>query len=103
MVDAARQVIVHAEAFGEGAEQALLAPMIEGTRANFQAIGEWDDVLDGSVLVADSGYSSKASAQFVVEDGTIEACIPDTNLRKRDATFAEARCCRRSGTRRPLR
>ncbi|OCC16388.1 Mobile element protein [Dissulfuribacter thermophilus] len=31
MVDAKHQVIVHAEAFGDGQEQHLLEPMIEGT------------------------------------------------------------------------
>ena len=103
MVDEAHQVIVHAEAFGEGAEQALLQPMIEATRANLRAAGEEEDAFAGSVLVADSGYSSEANAKLVLEDETIEAYIPDTNFRKRDPTFAEARRYRRSVTRRPLR
>jgi transposase len=37
MVDQRHQVIVHAHAFGEAQEQHLLAPMIAGTRAAFQA------------------------------------------------------------------
>jgi transposase len=102
MVDEKHQVIVHAEAFGEGAEQALLEPMIAGTRANFQAAGAEEDAFAGTVLVADSGYSSEANAKLVLEGG-IEAYIPDTNFRKRDPQFAEARRYRRSVTRRPLR
>jgi transposase len=103
MVDEKRQVIVHAEAFGEGAEQALLKPMIEGTRETFQAIGHEEDAFAGSVLVADSGYSSEANAKLVLEDETIEAYIPDTNFRKRDPAFANAHRYRRSVTRKPRR
>ena len=38
VVDAANQVIVHAEAFGEGNEQHLLRPMIQGTREMFKKL-----------------------------------------------------------------
>ena len=103
MVDEKRQVIVHAEAFGEGSEQALLKPMIECTRENFKALGEEEDAFAGSVLVADCGYSSEANAKLVLQDEEIEAYIPDTNFRKRDPAFANASRYRRSVTRRPLR
>ncbi len=36
--DAKHRVIVHAQAFGEGQEHALLVPMIEGTRQSFETI-----------------------------------------------------------------
>ncbi|MBU0729769.1 MAG: hypothetical protein KKA70_08510, partial [Proteobacteria bacterium] len=42
-----RQIIVHAEAFGQGPEQDLLQPAIEGTEENFCEIGSpeiWTDV-----------------------------------------------------------
>ena len=42
MVDAKHQVVVHGEAYGEGNEQHLLRPMIEGTREVFEAIGSAD-------------------------------------------------------------
>lgn len=91
MVDAQHQVVVHAEAFGESAEQRLLEPMIDGTRENFQALDEdGEDPFAGSVLVADSGYASEANAKLVLEDDTLEAYIPDTGFRKRDPRFATA-------------
>lgn len=48
VVDAEHQVIVAAEAFGEAAEQRVLEPMIEGTRANFRALGEEDAFAGGA-------------------------------------------------------
>ena len=38
MVDAKHQVVVHAEAFGEAQEYALLIPMLEATRATFREL-----------------------------------------------------------------
>jgi chromosome segregation ATPase len=37
-VDSKHQVVVHAEAFGEGQEKQLLRPMLDGVRENF---GDW--------------------------------------------------------------
>lgn len=42
-VDRKNQVIVSAEAFGQGQEHDLLGPMIQETRQNFQAIGHKQD------------------------------------------------------------
>ena len=88
-VDSAHQVIVHAEAFGEGQETGLLEPMLTGLRENLGALGERGDPLCGKVLVADSGYHSEANARLVLEQG-IDAYLPDNRLRKRDPAFADA-------------
>ncbi len=64
--------------------------MIEGTRENFEAIGEAEDAFAGSVLVADSGYASERNAKLVIEDDTLDAYIPDTGFRKRDPRFTTA-------------
>ena len=42
-MDAKHQIVVHAEAFGEAQEHALLVPMIERTRENFQGIDIFED------------------------------------------------------------
>lgn len=89
MVDSKHQVIVAAEAFGESAEQPLLKPMMENTQENFRVLGKEIDPFSEAVLLADSGYSSNANAELVLEGG-IDAYIPDTNFRKRDPAFAEA-------------
>ena len=93
-VDGRHQVIVHAEAFGEGAEKRLLKPMIEGIRENLAAVGVEGDPLRKAVVVADNGYHSEENARLVLEDG-IEAYLPDSKFRKRDPAFATANRHRR--------
>jgi hypothetical protein len=101
-VDAKHQVVVHAEAFGDGQEKALLAPMIEGTRGNFRELGEKRDVLARAVLVADNGFHSEANMRLLAEEG-LDAYVPDNQFRKRDPAFARARRYRRSVDRKKLR
>ncbi|MFT6387474.1 MAG: hypothetical protein ACJAUP_000845 [Cellvibrionaceae bacterium] len=55
VADEKHQIIIHAEAFGMGQEQATLKPMIEGIRQNMG-----DNVLsDGCKITADTGFSSE--------------------------------------------
>jgi len=101
-VDAKHQVIVHAEAFGEGAEKRLLKPMIEGIRENLAAVGVKGDPLQTAVVVADNGYHSEENARLVLEEG-IEAYLPDSKFGKRDPAFATANRHRRPVDRKKLR
>ncbi len=87
-VDGKHQVIVHAQAHGEGQEHGLLQPTIEGVRENLQVMGQ-DDVLKKAALTADAGYASEDNMKYVFEAG-IDAYIADTQFRKRDARFASA-------------
>jgi transposase len=87
VVDEKHQVIVHAEAFGAAQEHDLLKPMIEGTKENFEEIGE-KKVFEKAKLVADSGYHTESNMQMVMEEG-IDAYIADTQFRKRDPRFAD--------------
>jgi len=57
-VDSKHQIIVHAEAFGQGQEHDLLEPMVDGTRENFQTIGKNDNVFSETKLTVDSGFHS---------------------------------------------
>lgn len=88
MVDGKHQVIVHAEAFGAAQEHDLLLPMIEGTRENFKAIGNQQDIFEKAKLAADSGFHTEANMKEVMEQG-IDAYIADTQFRKRDPRFSE--------------
>jgi len=88
-VDSKHQVIVAAEAFGEGQERALLKPMLDGMRENFSELGETGDVVGSSVLVADNGYHSEENVRMVIEEG-LNAYLPDNKFRKRDPAFAMA-------------
>jgi hypothetical protein len=101
-VDSKHQVVVHAEAFGEGAEQQLLGPMLESVRENFSEIGERADVFETAVVVADNGFHSEENVKMLLEAG-IDAYLPDNHFRKRDPAFATARRHRRSVDRKKMR
>ncbi|MFH1217613.1 MAG: transposase [Pseudomonadota bacterium] len=87
-VDGKHQIIVHAEAFGQGQEHDLLEPMIDGTRENFQAIGKNDNVFSETKLTADSGFHSGKNMEMLYGQ-EIDAYVADTRFRKRDPRFAE--------------
>ena len=86
-VDDKHQVIVHAEAFGEAQEHALLKPMVEGTRKNFKSIGE-GDIFEDTKLTADSGFHTENNMKMLVEE-EIDGYVADNLFRKRDPRFAD--------------
>jgi hypothetical protein len=100
-VDSKHQVIIHAEAFGEGQETKLLRPMLDGVRGSFSQLGH-PGVLGSAVVVADNGYHSEENLHMLEVQG-IEAYIPDTLFRKRDPAFAEASRYRKPVDRRKTR
>lgn len=87
-VDAKNQVIVNAEAFGQGQEHNLLAPTIEKVRDNFKSIGSTEDIFKTTKLTADSGYHSEKNMELVFNE-EIDAYIPDSRFRKRDPRFQD--------------
>lgn len=89
VVDAKHQIVVTAQAHGEGQEAHLLAPMIEGTRAQCRSAGIDDDIFEKTTLTADAGYCSQASVAYT-QDHHIDAYIADRNHRNRDPAFAGA-------------
>jgi transposase len=89
VVDAKHQIVVTAEAHGEGQEAHLLAPMIEATTSQCQAAGIAENVFEKTKLTADAGYSSQAAVQYT-QERHIDACIADRQHRNRDPAFASA-------------
>ena len=87
LVDSKHQVIVHAEAFGEGQDHYHIGPMMKGAKENMEALGYDDDYFEGKKLVADSNYSSPAHLSQCKEE-RLDAYIPDIRFRTRDARFA---------------
>jgi transposase len=65
MVDAKHQIIVHAEAFGEGQEHGLFIPMLEGTREHFAAINPTADVFNHATILADAGFCGEKNAKYL--------------------------------------
>lgn len=89
LADSKHQVVVHAEAFGEGQEHGLLVPMLEGVRESFSELDLSKDILHEVKLTADAGYSSEANAEYLFEN-EIDAYVADNLFRKRDPRFASA-------------
>jgi len=88
MVDSKHQVVVHAEATGDS-ESAILKPMVEGTRENFETIGKEENIFKKTKLTTDSGFHSEMNVEMVIESG-IDAYIADNKFRHRDPRFADA-------------
>jgi transposase len=88
MVDDKHQIIVHAEAMGNGQDSENLEPMLKGTKENLKAIGKGDNALKGKILTADSNYHSNKNIEKCEEE-QLDVYIPDINFRKRDERFKD--------------
>jgi hypothetical protein len=88
LVDDKHQIIVNAEAMGNGQDHDNLKPMLEGAQQNMQAIGKAEDYFEGKQLSADCNYHNKDNLAICEAEG-INAYIPDPQFRKRDVRFAE--------------
>lgn len=86
-VDAKHQIVVHAQAFGEGQEHGLLKPMIEAVRENVTS-PRGKDVFRKTRLTADAGFHTEKNMQYVHEHG-IDAYVADRLFRKRDPRFCD--------------
>ena len=87
--DKKHQVIITAEAYGEGSEQRPLKDVLNSTEENLKAIGKDEDYLKGGKLITDSGYHSKENVHMIYEKG-LDAYMPDNGFRKRDPRFETA-------------
>ncbi len=86
-VDEKHQVIVDAQAFGDGHEARHVGEVIDSIEKTFGALDENLDIYDEVVLTADSGFHSEAATAAAL-DREIDAYIADTRFRKRDPRFA---------------
>jgi transposase len=86
LADDKHQVIIEAQAFGEGQEHGLLIPMLEGAQSHLEELGA---TLDNVKLAADAGYSSEANLKYLFDSG-VDGYVADTNFRKRDPRFNDA-------------
>lgn len=87
-VDKKHQVIVEAQAFGEGQEHHTLEPLLDGIKSRYRRTGINPDILKAQVTVtADTGFSNDANNAYL-RDQDINAYIPDNQFRSRDKFFA---------------
>ncbi len=88
-VDKKHQVIVEAQAFGEGQEHHALVPVLDGIRGRYRRIGISDDIYQTDAIVAaDTGFSNEQNNRLV-KDAGINAYIPDNQFRSRDPRFSQ--------------
>ena len=86
-VDSKHQVVVSAEAFGQGQEHGLLEPMVEQIDKTFEKDKE-RPLKTGKVL-ADSGFCNTKTLEYL-EDNQIDGYLADHGFRSRDPRFADA-------------
>jgi len=88
-VDKKHQIIVEAQAFGEGQETHTLKPILDGINRRYRNAGIAEDILAEQVVVtADTGFSSENNNELLRGEG-INAYIPDNQFRSRDKAFAK--------------
>jgi hypothetical protein len=87
VVDEKHQIVVKAEAHGEGQEAHLLKPMLDSTRKELNAAKISQDIFQHAKVTADAGYHSNVSVSYTQDNG-IDAYIADRNHRQRDPAFA---------------
>lgn len=88
-VDSKHQIIVDAQAFGEGQEHHVLQPVLETIATRYQRLGIHESIYQtGTRITADTGYANEANMQYL-HDHQINGYIPDNQFRKRDPKFAD--------------
>jgi len=86
-VDEKHQIIVDAQAFGDGHEAKHVEKIIDSVDMTFRRLDSKLDIYKEVVVTADSGFHSEAAARSVLGRG-IDAYIADTHFRKRDPRFS---------------
>ena len=84
-VDKKHQVIVGAEAYGQGSESNLFIPTLEAVKSNFDQIGE-TEIFAKAKVAADSGYHSEKNMEYLFTEN-IDGYVADNRFRKRDPRF----------------
>ena len=82
LVDSRHQVIVEADAFGNGTDHHHLKPVIDGAKENMMSIGQSEEYFKDKILTADTSYHSTENIKKCKEE-QIDAYIPDKEYRKR--------------------
>jgi len=88
-VDKKHQIIIDAQAFGEGQEHHVLQPVLNTVKERFSRLGISDDIYkDGIIVTADTGYANEDNMQYLHQNN-IDAYIPDNQFRSRDPKFSD--------------
>ena len=87
-VDKKHQIIIDAQAFGEGQEQHTLKPVIEKVKERYERLNISENIYaTGTIVTADTGFANEANMKYLHENN-INGYIPDNQFRKRDDRFS---------------
>lgn len=88
-VDKKHQVVVDAQAFGEGQEHHTLAPVLEHVKDRLAKLGIAQNIYEtGTIVTADTGFANEANMKYLHQNN-INAYVPDNQFRSRDPKFAD--------------
>ena len=85
-VDKKHQIIIDAQAFGEGQEHHVLKPVLEKIKTRYKKLGIHNNIYDKTIVTADTGYANEANMKYCHQN-KINAYIPDNKFRQRDPKF----------------
>lgn len=86
-VDEKHQIVVDAQAFGDGHEAKHMGEVIESVDATFRGLDPELHIYKEVVVTADSGFHSEQAIRTVQTRG-VDAYIADNHFRSRDPRFA---------------
>ncbi len=100
-VDKKHQVIIDAQAFGEGQEHHTLAPVIEAIKTRYQELNISDNIYAKETIVtADTGFANETNMKYLHKNN-INGYIPDNKFRSRDPKFVDQK--EKYGKRQPIK
>lgn len=88
-VDKKHQIIVDAQAFGEGQEHHTLQPITKAIKDRYQRLGIRKNIFKGRykpIITADTGFANEANMEYLHKN-KVNAYIPDNQFRSRDPKF----------------
>jgi len=85
--DKKHQIIIDAQAFGQGPEQSTLQPVLETIKERYTRLAMNEDIYQTNIVVtADTGFADEPNMQYLHENN-INGYIPDNQFRSRDDKF----------------
>ena len=87
VVDDSHQVVLDAQAYGDGHEAPHLLDVLDSVQQTFVALDACPELLSQVVLTADSGFHSEQTVKMLLERG-LDAYVADNRFRLRDPRFA---------------
>ncbi|WP_344796698.1 transposase [Litoribacillus peritrichatus] len=88
-VDKKHQIVVDAQAFGEGQEHHTLEPVLESIKDRFNRLEISADIYKtGMIVTVDTGFANESNMKYLHENSS-NGYIPDNQFRSRDPKFTD--------------